>query len=103
MSAENFFSQFFIFSNFGMFLKQSRTYFRRELFFSKFFKIAKIQNYKRFIYKRDRSASLSGGNQVDGSPPAPHTGAYAFWAHMPSSKSIPWRSNGSDFSKSDHY
>ena len=41
---------------------------------------------------------------MDGSPPAPYnTGAYAFWAHMPSSKSVTWQSNGSDFSKSVHY
>ena len=30
------------------------------------------------IYKRDCSTSASGGNQVDGSPPAPSTGAVAF-------------------------
>ena len=71
-------------------------------FFSKVSKISKIQNQK-IIYKRDCSTSSSGGNQVDGSPLAPNTGAFAFWAHMPSSKSGPWRSNGSDFSKSVHY
>ena len=38
-----FFSQIFIFSNFGMFLKQSRTYFRRDFFFSKIFKISKFK------------------------------------------------------------
>ena len=37
-------------------------------------------------------------------PPAPsNTGAYAFRAHMPSSRSVTWQSNGSDFSKSEHY
>ena len=55
-------------------------------------------------YTRGCSTSPSGGNQVDGSPPAlSNTGVYAFWAHMPSSKSVTWQSNGSDFSKSDHY
>ena len=38
-----FFSQIFIFSNFGMFLKQSRTYFRREFFFRKFLKFQKFK------------------------------------------------------------
>ena len=38
-----FFSQIFIFSNFGMFLKQSRTYFRREFFCLKFSKFQKFR------------------------------------------------------------
>ena len=38
-----FFSQIFIFSNFGMFLKQSRTYFRRDFFFQKVLKFQKLK------------------------------------------------------------
>ena len=100
------FSQFSFFSNFGMFFEHFPLQFRDIIFFFRKFskiQIFKILNCKQFIYKRDCSTSPSGGNQVDGSPPAPSTGAYAFWAHMPSSKSITWQSNGSDFSKSEHY
>ena len=101
-----FFSIFIFFEFRDVFRTFSITISGYNFFFRKFSKIQifKILNCKQFIYKRDCSTSPSGGNQVDGSPPAPsNTGAYAFWAHMPSSKSVTWQSNGSDFSKSDHY
>ena len=67
----DFFSQIFIFSNFWMFFEHFKPQIRDIYFFSKIFKIWKNQDCKRFIYKRNCSTSLSGGNQVDGSPPAP--------------------------------
>ena len=89
------------FLNFGMFFEHFKIQIRDIISFFEIFK--KLKNLKRFIYERDCSTSPSGGNQVDGSPPAPsNTGAYAFLAHT-SSKSITWQSNGSDFSKSVHY
>ena len=55
------------------------------------------------FYKRVCSTSPPGGNQVDGSQPAPSTGASALWRRLASSKSVTWPSNGSDFSESDYY
>ena len=40
------FSQIFIFSNFGMFLKQNRTYFRRDIFFFRKFIFFPIFEFK---------------------------------------------------------
>ena len=96
MSAENFFRKFHFFELHDVFRTCSITISGYNFFFRWFLKIRifKIQNLQSLIYKRDCSTSPSGGNQVDGSPPAPS---------MPSSKSGAWQSNGSDFSKPDHY
>ena len=69
------FSQFSFFSNFGMFFEHFPLQFRDIIFFFRKFsknQIFRILNCKQFIYKRDCSTSSPGGNQVDGSPPAPH-------------------------------
>ena len=97
------FSQIFIFSNFGMFFEHFKLQIRDIIFlFRKFEKSQRIK-IKKYLF--------INANALRASPAVTrltvhrrlYTGVYAFWAHMPSSKSITWQSNGSDFSKFDHY
>ena len=84
----DFFPQFSFFSNFGMFFEHLRIQIR-DIFFSNFFILEINKNW------------LINETAIR-APPAV-TRLTVHRRYLSSSKSGAWQSNGSDFSKSDHY
>ena len=103
MSAEKFFLEFLFFRTSGCFSNISNFKFGTSFFFRKFEKSQKFKIKNNLFINGTALRAPPAVTRLTVHRRLQVIPGDAFWAHMPSSKSVTWQSNGSDFSKPDHY